>query len=194
MVGMLLVTGAFADPAAPFRLGVWELAGFASSILSGAAVAAIRAARRTEGSWAIYGSFTLFGLVVTAPFALADFRWPTAAEWALLALVGAASIAAQLAMTYAYRWVTNLQAGALAQLTVVVTMALGVLFLGDSFGPSQLVGAAARPRRHRRSRLAPVRAARGRVSPSDAGAARRGRSCRGGCGAARRRSGRCAAP
>jgi drug/metabolite transporter (DMT)-like permease len=141
MAGMLLVTGAFADPAAPFRLGVWELAGFASSILSGAAVAAIRAARRTEGSWAIYGSFTLFGLVVTAPFALADFRWPTAAEWALLALVGAASIAAQLAMTYAYRWVTNLQAGALAQVTVVVTMALGVLFLGDTFGPSQLVGA-----------------------------------------------------
>ena len=66
---------------------------------------------------------------------------PTAAEWALLALVGAASIAAQLAMTYAYRWVTNLQAGALAQVTVVVTMALGVLFLGDTFGPSQLVGA-----------------------------------------------------
>lgn len=141
MGGMLLVTGAFADPAAPFRLGAWELVGFASSILSGAAVAAIRAARRTEGSWAIYGSFTLFGLAVTAPFALAGWRAPSAAEWGLLALVGASSIAAQLAMTYAYRWVTNLQAGVLAQLTVILTMAAGVLFLGDSFGPGQVAGA-----------------------------------------------------
>ncbi len=140
--GMLLVTGALGDPAAPFRLGRWELAGFASSILSGAAVAAIRAARRTEGSWAIYGSFTLFGLLITAPFAFAGFRWPTATEWLLLALVGASSIVAQLTMTYAYRWVTNLQAGAIAQLTVVVTMGLGVVVLGDSFGPLQVLGAA----------------------------------------------------
>ena len=140
--GMLLVTGAFSDPTAPFRLGKWELAGFASSILSGAAVAAIRAARRTEGSWAIYGSFTLFGLLITAPFAFAGFRWPTATEWFLLALVGASSIVAQLTMTYAYRWLTNLEAGVFAQLTVVITMALGVVVLGDSFGPSQLAGAA----------------------------------------------------
>jgi drug/metabolite transporter (DMT)-like permease len=45
-------------------------------------------------------------------------------------------------MTYAYRWVTNLQAGAIAQLTVVVTMGLGVVVLGDSFGPLQVLGAA----------------------------------------------------
>jgi len=142
LTGMLLVTGAFSDPAAPFRLGKWELAGFVSSILSGAAVASIRAARRTEGSWAIYGSFTLFGLLITAPFAFTGFRWPTPLEWLWLALVGGSSIVAQLTMTYAYRWVTNLQVGAIAQLTVVVTMGLGVVVLGDSFGPLQVLGAA----------------------------------------------------
>lgn len=141
MAGMLLVTGALEGGGWP-RLGPWELAGLASSVLSGGAVAAIRAARRTEGSWAIYGSFTLFGILVTAPFALARFRWPDAREWLFLAAIGLFSIAAQMTMTYAYRWVTNLQAGVLAQITVVSTLAHGALFFGDVFTPRQLLGAA----------------------------------------------------
>jgi len=122
------------------RFGGWELAGLASSILSGAAVAAIRAARRTEGSWAVYGSFTLFGLLAALPFGLAGFQRPTPREWLLLAAVGATSVAAQLLMTYAYRWVTNLQAGVLAQLTVVISLLLGAGVLGDRLRPLQLVG------------------------------------------------------
>lgn len=121
-------------------LGGWELAGLASSILSGAAVAAIRAARRTEGSWAVYGSFTLFGLLAAAPFGIAGFQRPTPVEWLLLATVGGTSVAAQLLMTYAYRWVTNLQAGVLSQLTVVISLALGALLLGDRLRPLQLFG------------------------------------------------------
>jgi drug/metabolite transporter (DMT)-like permease len=124
------------------RFGRWELAAVGSAVLAGAALAAIRAARRTEGSWAIYGSFSLFGLLATAPFGLASFRPPTPHGWLLLAVVGASSIAAQLSMTYAYRWVTNLQAGVLMQLTVVLTLALGAALLGDRFTPLQLAGSA----------------------------------------------------
>ena len=122
------------------RFGVWEAAGMASALLSGAAVTAIRAARRTEGSWAIYGSFTLFGLLATAPFGLRDFRAPTPKEWLLFTIVGLTSVTAQLLMTYAYRWVTNLQAGVLAQLTVVLSMMLGAIFLGDRLAPLQIFG------------------------------------------------------
>ena len=112
-----------------------------SAVLSGAAVAAIRAARRTEGSWAIYGSFTLFGLLATAPFALVGWRWPDGREWLLLVAIGASSISAQLSMTYAYRWVTNVQSGAFSQVTVLLAYALGALFLGEPFGPRQAAGA-----------------------------------------------------
>ncbi len=140
--GMVLVTGAFAHPEHPFRLGRWEAVGLLSAVLSGAAVASIRAARRTENSWAIYTSFSIFGLFVAAPGALWNFRWPDPVAWLLVLLVGGFSIAAQLLMTYAYRWVTNLQAGVLAQITVVVSMALGVTFLGDRLAPQQLLGAA----------------------------------------------------
>lgn len=142
IAGVVLVTGGLGRGAPFSQLGRWELAGFVSAVLSGAAVAAIRAARRTEGSWAIYGSFTLFGLVATAPFALSGWRAPSATAWLLLLAIGATSIVAQLAMTYAYRWVTNVQSGAFSQLTVLLAYAFGALFLGEAFGPAQLAGAA----------------------------------------------------
>ena len=138
--GVALVTGAFARGGLFAGFGRWELAGFVSAILSGAAVAAIRAARRTESSWSIYGSFSLFGLVATAPFALAGWRTPTAREWLWLGLVGATSIAAQMSMTFAYRWVTNVQSGAFSQVTVILAYAMGALFLGEPYGPPQIAG------------------------------------------------------
>jgi len=141
LAGMAMASGAFAQPGAVFRIGFWEGAALVSSILAGAAVAAIRAARRFESAWSIYGSFTLCGVLVTAPFAWSSWRWPEPHEWGLLAVVGATSVTAQLLMTYAYRWVTNLVAGVVLQLNVVATMALGVGLLGERLAPSQLVGA-----------------------------------------------------
>ncbi len=140
LAGMALAAGGGAGLGGPLRFGLWEAVGLASSVLSGAAVAAIRAARRTEGSWAIYGSFTLFGLLAAAPFGLSGFRAPTIPQWLLLGVVGLMSVIAQLLMTYSYRWVTNLQAGVIAQLTVVLTLLFGVLFLGDRLSPLQVFG------------------------------------------------------
>ncbi len=137
LAGLLLSAGGGGEG---IRFGRWEALGLLSAVLSGAAVAAIRAARRTEGSWAVFGSFTLFGLLASAPFGIAGFRPPFLREWLLLAIVGACSVAAQLLMTYSYRWVTNLQAGVLYQLTVVLSLALGVLFLGDRLSSVQIFG------------------------------------------------------
>ena len=139
-LGVALVTGGLGGGGLFAHFGRWEATGLLSAVLAGAAVAAIRAARRTEGSWAIYGSFTLFGLVTTAPLGILHWRTPDAFEWLLLAAVGVTSIAAQLLMTYAYRWVTNVQAGAMAQLTVLIAIAIGALFLGDTFGWNQALG------------------------------------------------------
>ena len=140
LAGLLLVTLGDGASHSLLHLGVWELAGLGSSILSGAALTAIRAARRTEGAWAIYGSFSLFGLLSTAPFGIASFQAPTPREWLLLVFVGVSSVVAQLLMTWAYRWVTNLQAGVISQLTVVVSMLLGVVYLGDRLTTAQILG------------------------------------------------------
>ena len=43
-------------------------------------------------------------------------------------------------MTYAYRWVTNVQSGAMAQLTVLIAFALGALLPGEPFACNQALG------------------------------------------------------
>jgi len=142
LLGLTLTVFGNPGSGTALHLGRWELVGMASGVLSGAAVTAIRAARRTEGSWAVYGSFSLCGLLATAPFALPRFAAPSLREWLLLAAVGGASVVAQLLMTWAYRWVTNLEAGVISQLTVVISMLLGMVFLDDRLTPLQLVGGA----------------------------------------------------
>jgi len=139
LAGMALAAGGGGE-AGLLRFGIWEVVGLCSAVLSGAAVTAIRAARRTEGSWAIYGSLTIFGLLATAPLGLSGFRAPTPRQWLLLAAVGVCSVAAQFLMTYAYRWVTNLQAGVIMQLTVVLSLVLGAVLLGDRLALLQLFG------------------------------------------------------
>ncbi len=140
--GVLLVSHGHAPPRALFRFGRWEAVGLASAVLSGAAVAAIRAARRSEGSLAIYASFSACGLLAAAPFALASWQRPTAREWLLLAAVGVTSIAAQLLMTYSHRWVTNLQAGVVAPVTAISAALLGWRFLDEPFGAASAAGTA----------------------------------------------------
>lgn len=139
LTGMVFAAGGGGTGGA-LRFGVWEAAGLASAVFSGAAVTAIRAARRTEGSWSIYGSLTVFGLLASAPFAAAGFRAPAPRQWLLLAAVGACSVVAQLLMTHAYRWVTNLQSGVIMQLTVVVSLGLGAVFLGERLTTTQMLG------------------------------------------------------
>jgi drug/metabolite transporter (DMT)-like permease len=137
--GVVLAAGA-GGAGGELRFGLWEAVGLCSSILSGAAVTAIRAARRTEGSWSIYASLTVFGLLATAPFGIASFRAPTPRQWLLLAAVGLCSVVSQLLMTHAYRWVTNLQTGVIMQLTVVLSLGLGAAFLGERLTTLQLAG------------------------------------------------------
>ncbi len=142
LVGVWLVVGAHPNGAGVLGFGPWELVGLLSAVCSGAAVTAIRVARRTENSWAIFSSFSIFGIIVTAPFALWGWVWPSASEWVLLALVGLVSIAAQMLMTHAFRWVQTLIAGVISQLGVVVAMILGALFLAEKLTPRSLLGTA----------------------------------------------------
>jgi drug/metabolite transporter (DMT)-like permease len=140
--GVVLVVRGHATPGELIGFGRWEAVGLASAVLSGAAVAAIRAARRTEGSWSIYASFSLFGLLATAPFAIMTWRNPTPLEWLLLFAVGVSSSGAQLLMTHAFRWVETIIQGVVAQLAVIISMILGALLLDDRLTPLILLGSA----------------------------------------------------
>jgi drug/metabolite transporter (DMT)-like permease len=142
LAGVFLVVHAHAAPTEILGFGRWELAGLGSAVCSGAALTAIRVARRTEGSWSIFASLSLFGLLSTAPFALRTWTTPTAIDWLLMIGVGLVSIVAQILMTHAYRWVETMVAGAMSQIGVIVSMALGALFLGEAVTALTVAGTA----------------------------------------------------
>lgn len=142
LAGVFLVVHSHAGPTEIFGFGRWELAALFSAICSGAALTAIRVARRTEGSWAIFASLSLFGLLATAPFAIRNWTNPSVTGWLLMIGVGLVSIFAQILMTHAYRWVETMVAGAMSQIGVVVSMALGAMFLGEAITALTVVGTA----------------------------------------------------
>ncbi len=136
LAGIVLVVHAEAG------FGRWELVGVISAICSGAAVTAIRAARRTESSWAVYGSFCLIGLVLTIPQAILTWKTPRGAEWLFLAATALFAMGAQLLMTFALRWVDAMTAGVISQLAVLISMACGALFLNERITPLVALGSA----------------------------------------------------
>jgi drug/metabolite transporter (DMT)-like permease len=140
LAGVFLVVRAHGGGGGIDAVGPWAVVGLASAALSGAAVTAIRMARRTEGSWAIYTSFNAIGLLATAPFAVAAWSSPGSAGWLALLGVGGFSMVAQLLMTHAYRWVDNLRAGVIQQLAVFVAMAFGAVFLAEPVTAGSLLG------------------------------------------------------
>jgi drug/metabolite transporter (DMT)-like permease len=140
--GVVLVISVHQSPLPDVWLGPWIALGLLSAVLSGAAVTAIRIARRTEGSWAIFASFSAFGLLTTAPFGIAQWIWPTLLEWGLLVAVAGLSIIAQMLMTHAYRWVETVTAGVMSQFAVIVAMIIGVVWLGERVTPLSLLGSA----------------------------------------------------
>jgi drug/metabolite transporter (DMT)-like permease len=142
LTGVTLVVGAHSQGPSLLGFGPWELVGLLSAALSGAAVTAIRVARRTENSWAVFASFSIFGAIVTAPFAIWQWVWPTPREWVLLTIVGFVSLAAQLLMTHAYRYVQTLIAGVISQFAVIVSMILGALYINETLSLRSLAGTA----------------------------------------------------
>lgn len=138
--GVVCVVKAHAGPGEIVGFGIWEMFGLLSAVLSGAAVTAIRVARRSESSWAIYGSFSLFGALATAPVALWEWRTPTLGEWQWLAAVALVSLAAQLAMTHALKWVDTVTSGVIHQFAIVVATAYGALFLGEKLTSLSILG------------------------------------------------------
>ncbi len=147
LCGVVLVVG---GRVAGLHAGFWEGVGVFSAVCSGLAVTSIRAVRRraadglsAENSWTVFGSFTTLGIVATLPGVVGPFgHWvaPTGTEWALLLIVAATSIVAQMLMTDALEHVTAANMGIIHQLTVVIAMVCGVLIFGEHITAASLAG------------------------------------------------------
>jgi drug/metabolite transporter (DMT)-like permease len=141
LAGIFLVVHAHAHPGDLLGFGKWELIGLGSALASGAAVTAMRAARRGENSWAVYTSFCLLGTIVTAPLGIGTWKTPQGIEWVWLAATSLFAIAAQLLLTFSLRWVDAMTVGVISQLAVLISMALGATFIGEVITPMSACGA-----------------------------------------------------
>jgi len=142
LAGVFLVVHAHAAPGDILGFGRWELAGVFSAVASGAAVTAIRAARRSENSWSVYGSFCLLGMFVSMPMGISQWKTPHGSEWISLAATAVLAMGAQLLMTFSLRWVDAMTVGVISQLAVLVSMALGLFLLGDHISLTAAIGSA----------------------------------------------------
>lgn len=127
---------------AGFHLGVGEVAGIASAVLSGLAVTTIRAARATDSAPAILLVFCVTGLFLSAPFAAADWHAADASSWGLALFMGALSLLAQLLMTHAFGLVTAPEGALYQQLTPAFTFVLAAAFLHEALGLTAILGTA----------------------------------------------------
>ncbi|HXH40574.1 MAG TPA: DMT family transporter, partial [Thermoanaerobaculia bacterium] len=142
LAGVFLVVHAHAAPGDILGFGRWELAGVFSAVASGAAVTAIRVARRGENSWSVYASFCLLGMFVSMPLGISQWKTPQGNEWISLAATAVLAMGAQLLMTFSLRWVDAVTVGVISQLAVLVSMGLGLFLLGDRITLTAAIGSA----------------------------------------------------
>jgi drug/metabolite transporter (DMT)-like permease len=121
----------------------WQPLALLSALLSGAAVTCIRGLRRhgAANAWTVFLFFNVFGLVCTLPVAAVGLVAPTPREWLVLGAMSLFSVAGQVAMTHALGFVPAAVSGIIQQLTVVLTLAGGYVFLDEPLGLLSLVGA-----------------------------------------------------
>lgn len=140
-LGAALVIWSAVGSGASLSLGLGAWAGFASAMLSGAAVVVMRALRNDTDAATVFLSFCVFGFLFSAPFAVQDWRplgWDVVVP---LLGVGLASVVAQMTFTYALGYVTAVAGGVATQLTPAFSWVLGALFLGEAVSPLALAGA-----------------------------------------------------
>lgn len=121
-------------PAGALGFGPWELTGMGGAILSGLSMVFIAELRKTDGAWEIFAAFSLACLVVAAPQTLAHWTWPDPRAWVAIVVMGTASVAAQVLMTFAMREVSATISGIVNQLTPVTSLVLGWCLFRERFG------------------------------------------------------------
>ncbi len=125
--------------------------GILSGMTGGAAVLAIKEARRTDNALSVFGSFSFFGFVIAGLFLwwgttpgneFADrLAFPRSGRgWTTLLCMAAVGMLAQVFFTHGYGY-TSLAAGALLSLLVPVFTALfGLTLLGEALTPHFILG------------------------------------------------------
>ena len=120
-------------------IGWGEALALAAAVFGATSANVIRAMRGTDNAPTIFFFFSLVGLPVAAPFALAP--WPLAAgPWLLAVAMGLLAFGAQVLMTEAYGTLSVPEAAVWLQLTPIAQYLLAVPLLGEPVSAVAMAG------------------------------------------------------
>ena len=118
---------AVAAPAAPLDIAIALL----GALCSGAAYTLVRKMRGAEHPLVIVFYLPLLSVPISLPFALMEWQWPNAVEWALLLGVGMTTQLAQVSMTRGLQLERTARATTTGYLQVAFAVVWGALLLGE---------------------------------------------------------------
>jgi drug/metabolite transporter (DMT)-like permease len=101
------------------------------ALASGTAYTLVRKMRTTEHPLVVVFYLPLLSVPISLPFALADWRWPNAIEWLLLAGVGITTQLAQVSMTRGLQLERTARATTVGYLQVAFAVTWGAIVLGE---------------------------------------------------------------
>lgn len=111
-----------------------------SGIFSAFAIMSIRKLRENENPLMIFTSFVLFGFLLPAPFMLDNFIWPGPNAWLILLGIGLATLAGQLPMTYAYKFIKASEGSIASISTTVFSTLFAFLILNETLSAQEWFG------------------------------------------------------
>ena len=120
----------------------YEWLALLGAFFSAVAVIAIRQLSATETSALIFASQCVYCFLIGLPLSLAELPLMTGSQWSWLTVAAIAVSLAQLAMTEGFRYLTVAAGGTFQMGLPLVIATLSVVWLGETFSATQLMGAA----------------------------------------------------
>ncbi|OGP14441.1 MAG: hypothetical protein A3I75_05900 [Deltaproteobacteria bacterium RIFCSPLOWO2_02_FULL_50_16] len=112
-----------------------------SAALAAMAYTLIKHLHTTENAWRIALWFTIIASVISFPFMLHYFQWPTIGEWMALIGAGVVGTVAQILMTMAYKWGEASRLSSLTYVGIVVSFIYGIVFWQEVPSYTSFMGA-----------------------------------------------------
>jgi drug/metabolite transporter (DMT)-like permease len=125
-------------------LRIGDLYGLLSGMMAGTAITTIRKLRRTETAWSIFFYFSWIGIPLSLLFGLSQpMTWGLSpGVWGLLLGMACSSVAAQILLTYSYKYLRTSEGVLMSLSQIVYTAFAGALLFGEALTFSTLLGGA----------------------------------------------------
>jgi drug/metabolite transporter (DMT)-like permease len=121
-------------------LNIGNILAFASAMVAGVSILTMRELRKTDNSYMIYFSFSLFSAIYALPLLAKDMRVPGAGDWIYLLLMCLCSAVGQVVFGYALKYTRAAVGSIVAMSTAVFAAGIGRFALSEYFTVSFVIG------------------------------------------------------